>query len=81
MLHLDRLTNIRLGWKGLPGTYFHISVTFEMRTSEYVEICISIDDQTIAERAFKRNEKMGKESKVAEGQREIECVCASVDQN
>jgi len=59
---------------------FCISVTFEMRTSEYIEICISIDE-TIAEQAFKRNGKMGKESKVAERQREIECVCASVDQN
>jgi hypothetical protein len=52
-----------------------------MRTTEYCEICISIDNQTIAERAFKRNGKMGKERKVAERQREIECVCASVDQN
>jgi hypothetical protein len=49
-----------------------------MRTSEYVEICISIDNQTIAERAFKQNGKMGKESKVAERQREIECVCVRV---
>ncbi len=52
-----------------------------MRTAEYGEICISIDDQTSVERAFKQNEKMGKESKVAERQREIECVCASVDRN
>ncbi len=52
-----------------------------MRTTEYGEICISIDNQTSAERAFKRNGKMGKESKVAERQREIECVCASVDRN
>ncbi len=60
---------------------FSIDATYEMRTSEYGEICISIDNQTNAERAFKRNGKMGKESKVAERQREIECVCASVDQN
>ncbi len=52
-----------------------------MRTTEYGEICISIDTQTIAERAFKQNGKKGKESKVAERQRERECVCASVDQN
>jgi hypothetical protein len=60
---------------------FCIDTTFEMRTNEYVEICISIDDQTNAERAFMRNRKMGKESKVVERQRETECVCASVDQN
>ncbi len=52
-----------------------------MRTTEYVEICISIDNQINAERAFMRNGKMGKESKVAERQRETECVCASVDRN
>jgi hypothetical protein len=62
-------------------TYFHIDATYEMRTTEYGEICISIDDHTTAERAFKRNGKRGKESKVVERQREIECVCASVDQN
>ena len=49
-----------------------------MRTTEYGEIYISIDNQTVAERAFKRNGKMGKESKVAERQREIECVCVRV---
>jgi hypothetical protein len=61
--------------------YFRIDATYEMRTTEYGEICISIDDQTNAERVFMRNRKMGKESKVMERQREIECVCASVDQN
>ncbi len=59
----------------------YISVTYEMRTTEYGEICISIDTQTIVERAFKQNGKKGKESKVAERQRERECVCVSVDQN
>jgi hypothetical protein len=44
-------------------------------------ICISIYHQTNAERVFMRNGKMGKESKVAERQREIEYVCASVDRN
>jgi hypothetical protein len=34
--------------------------------------------KTNAERAFMRNGKMGKESKVAERQREIECVCVRV---
>ncbi len=60
---------------------FRIDATYEMRTTEYGEICISIDNQTVAERAFKRNGKMGKESKVAERQRERMCVCASVDRN
>jgi hypothetical protein len=62
---------------------FHIDATYEMRTTEYGEICISIDNQTHAERAFMRNRKMGKESEVAERQREIECVCVcvSVDRN
>ena len=52
-----------------------------MRTTEYGEVCISIDTHTVAERAYKGNGKVGKESKVAERQREIECVCASVDRN
>ncbi len=60
---------------------FCISVTFEMRTTEYGEICILIDIKTVAERAFKQNGKMGKESKVAERQREGESGCVSVDQN
>jgi hypothetical protein len=60
---------------------FCIDASYEMRTTEYGEICISIDDQTNAERAFMQNAKMVKESKVAERQREIECVCASVDRN
>jgi hypothetical protein len=61
--------------------YFRIDATYEMRTTEYGEICISIDDQTNPERVFMRNRKMGKESKVMERQRAIECVCVSVDQN
>jgi hypothetical protein len=54
-----------------------------MRTTEYGEICISIDNQTVAEWAFKQNGKMGKESKVAERQRESVCVCVceSIDQD
>ncbi len=60
---------------------FRIDATYEMRATEYGEICISIDYQTNAERVFMRNGKMGKESKVTERQREIECVSASVDLN
>ncbi len=60
---------------------FRISVTFEMRTTEYSEIYISIDTHTFAEGVYKGEETVGKESQVAERQREGECVCASVDRN
>jgi hypothetical protein len=48
-----------------------------MRTTEHGEICISIDTHTVAKLAYKQNGKVGKESKVAERQREREsgCVC------
>jgi hypothetical protein len=49
-----------------------------MRTTEYSEIYISIDTHTVAERVYKGEEKVGKESKVAERQRERECVCVRV---
>jgi hypothetical protein len=49
-----------------------------MRTTEWNGICISIDTHTVAERAYKGNGKMGKESKVAERQRERESVCVQV---
>jgi hypothetical protein len=52
-----------------------------MRTSEYVEICISIDDQIIGKRVFMWNGKKGKESKEAERQRERERVCALIETN
>ncbi len=60
---------------------FRISVTFEMRTTENSEVYISIDSNTVAERVYKVEEKVGKESKVAERQRERVCVCASADRN
>ncbi len=60
---------------------FRISVTFEMRTTEYSEIYISIDTHTIAERVYKGEDTVGKESKVAERQRERESVCASAARN
>jgi hypothetical protein len=56
---------------------FCISVTFEIRTSEYSDVYISINSNTVAERVYKGEEKVGKESKVAERQRERECACAS----
>ncbi len=52
-----------------------------MRTSEYSEICISIDDLEVVARVFISNGKKGEESKLAEEQRERECVCASVGRN
>ena len=63
------------------SSLFHINATFEMRTSEYVEISISIDTKIISERVFMWNRKKGKESKVTERQKESECVCVCVDQN
>ncbi len=52
-----------------------------MRTSEYVEICISIDKLEVVARVFISNGKKGEESKIAERQRESESVCASVGRN
>ncbi len=52
-----------------------------MRTTAYSEIYILIDAHTVAEQIYKGEEKVGKESKVAERQRERVCVCASVDRN
>ncbi len=58
--------------------YFRIDVTFEMRTSEYIEICISIDIKIVGERVFMWNGKKGKEGKVTERQKESERVCVCV---
>ncbi len=57
---------------------FRINVTLEMRTSEYGEICISIDKVEVVDRVFISNGKKGEESKIGERQIERECVCASV---
>ncbi len=58
---------------------FRIDVTFEMRTSEYVEFCISIDDQNDRREGFYVKRKEGeRESKVAERQKESEHVCVCV---
>ena len=45
-----------------------------MRTSEWVEICISIDKLEVVARVFISNGKKGEESKIAERQRESVCV-------
>jgi hypothetical protein len=52
-----------------------------MRTSEYGEICISIDELEVVARVSISNRKKGEESKIVERQREREYVCASVGQN
>jgi hypothetical protein len=57
---------------------FCIDVTFEMRTSEYGEICISIDKLKIIVRVFISNGKKGEESKTLERQRERERERVSV---
>ncbi len=57
---------------------FRIRVTLEMRTTKCGEIYISIDTHTTAERVYKGEETVGKESKVAERQREREGVCVRV---
>ncbi len=62
-------------------TYFCIDVTFEMRTSKYGEICISIDELEVVARVFISNGKKGGESKITERQRERESVCGSVGRN
>jgi hypothetical protein len=49
-----------------------------MRTSEYGEICISIDKLEVIARVFISNGKKGEESKIAERQRERERVCVCV---
>jgi hypothetical protein len=47
-----------------------------MKTTDYVEICISIDDQTNAERVFMQNEKDGeREQGNGETERDRVCVC------
>ncbi len=46
-----------------------------MRTTEYSEIYISIDTHTVAVRVYKGEEKVGRESKVAERHTERESVC------
>ncbi len=47
-----------------------------MRTTEYGEICISIDDQTSAKKAFKTKQKDGeREQGSGETERDIVCEC------
>jgi hypothetical protein len=63
---------------------FCIDVTFEMRTSEYIEICISIDNQTNWWEGFYVKRKEG-ERKQGSGETEREracvCVCALIETN
>ena len=55
--------------------HFRIDATYEMRTTEYGEVCISIDTHTVAERVYKGKGKVGKESKVVERERVCVCEC------
>ena len=56
--------------------YFCIDATYEMRTTEHAEICISNDDQTIGEEGFYLKRK-GEEREQTDGETEREraCVC------
>jgi hypothetical protein len=53
-------------------TSFCIDATYEMRTTEYGEICISIDNQTVAKMKWKDGER---EQGSREKERENVCVC------
>jgi hypothetical protein len=50
-----------------------------MGTSEYSEICISIDKLEVVARVFISNRKKGEESRIAERQRESVCVRVLVE--
>ncbi len=53
-----------------------------MGTSEYVEICISIDDQNNQREGFYVKRKEGeREQGSGETERERACVCVCIDQN
>ncbi len=64
---------------------FHIYVTtFEMRTSEYVEICISIDNQNNWREGFYVEQKEGEREQgrgETERERACVCVCALIETN
>jgi hypothetical protein len=58
---------------------FRIDANFEMRTSEYVEICISIDDQNNWGESFYVKWKEGERKQSSgETEREREGVCVCV---
>jgi hypothetical protein len=63
---------------------FHIDATFEMRTSECVEICISIDHQKNRREGFYVKQKEGvrkQGSGETERERAFVCVCALIETN
>ncbi len=61
---------------------FHIDATFEMRTSEYLEICISIDNQNNRQEGFYVKWKEGeREQGSRETERERASVCALIETN
>ncbi len=71
----------RFSLKKINNYIFHIDDTFEMRTSGWFKICISIDKLRMLARVFISNGKKGGNSKIAERLRERERVCvrASAD--
>jgi hypothetical protein len=61
---------------------FCIDATFEMRTSKYIEICISIDNQNNWQEGFYVRRKEGEiEQGSGETERERACVCALIKTN
>jgi hypothetical protein len=64
------------------GANFHIDATYEMRTTEHGEICISNDNQTIGEEGFYLKRK-GEEREQTDGEteRERERVCVRAGQH
>ncbi len=61
---------------------FRIDATFEIRTSEYVEICISIDHQKNWREGFYVKQKEGERKQGSgETERARACVCVCVDRN
>ncbi len=60
----------------MESVLFHISATYEMRTTEHGEICISNDNQTIGEEGFYLKRKgEEREQTDRETERERACVC------
>ncbi len=53
---------------------FRIDVTFEMGTVLY-GICLFLDNSNLSDSIFMSNRDGGEESRIAEKQRERECVC------
>ncbi len=64
-------------WYSIKCSYFRISATYEMRTTEHGEICISNDNETIGEEGFYLKRK-GEEREQTDGETERERACMCV---